>query len=161
MRKPYDRRHISEELDHALTSAAQSSVKPLIVGFCCQYGLYGTGTLAGLWRNSSASIWIVPVLCAAKVEPDQMLRAFEMGAEGVFVASCGEQCARENTDFWVRQRVEKARRVLAQIGLEPERLRTFVSNPGNGGDPAEELNNFAEMIGGFHLASVLLEEVRS
>jgi formate dehydrogenase beta subunit len=161
LRKPYERRHISEELDHVLTSAAQSSVKPFIVGFCCQYGLYGTGTLAGLWRRSSASIWIVPVLCAAKVEPDQMLRAFEMGADGVFVAGCGEQCARENTDFWVRQRVEKARRVLAQIGLEPERLKAFVSNAGNGGDPAEELNSFAERIGGFHLASVLMKEVTS
>jgi formate dehydrogenase beta subunit len=161
LRKPYDRRHITEELDHALKSAAQSNFKPLIIGFCCQYGLFGTGALAGLWRGAKASIWIVPVLCTAKVEADHMLRAFEMGAEGVFIAGCGEQCARENTDFWVRQRVAKARKTLAQIGLEPERLQTFVSNTTNGGDPAEELDRFAERMGNLYLASIIMQEVRS
>ena len=161
LRKPYDRRHITEELDHALKSAAQSNLKPLIIGFCCQYGLFGTGTLAGIWRGAKASIWIVPVLCAAKVEADHMLRAFEMGAEGVFIASCGEQCARENTDFWVRQRVEKARGILAQIGLQPERLQAFVSSITNGGDPAEELDRFAERMGNLYLASIIMQEVRS
>ena len=161
LRKPYDRRHITEELDHALKSAAQSNFKPLIIGFCCQYGLFGTGALAGLWRGAKASIWIVPVLCTAKVEADHMLRAFEMGAEGVFIAGCGEQCARENTDFWVRQRVAKARKTLAQIGLEPERLQTFVSTTTNGGDPAEELDRFAERMGNLYLASIIMQEVRS
>ena len=161
LRKPYDRRHITEELDHALKSAAQSNFKPLIIGFCCQYGLFGTGALAGLWRRAKASIWIVPVLCIAKVEADHMLRAFEMGAEGVFIAGCGEQCARENTDFWVRQRVAKARKTLAQIGLEPERLQTFVSTTTNGGDPAEELDRFAERMGNLYLASIIMQEVRS
>jgi len=161
LRKPYDRRHITEELDHALKSAAQSNLKPLIIGFCCQYGLFGTGALAGLWRGAKAGIWIVPVLCTAKVEADHMLRAFEMGAEGVFIAGCGEQCARENTDFWVRQRVEKARKALAQIGLEPERLQAFVSTTTNGGDPAEELDRFAERMGDLYLASIIMQEVRS
>jgi len=161
LRKPYDRRHITEELDHALKSAAQSNSKPFIIGFCCQYGLFGTGALAGLWRGAKASIWIVPVLCTAKVEADHMLRAFEMGAEGVFIAGCGEQCARENTDFWVRQRVAKARKTLAQIGLEPERLQTFVSTTTNGGDPAEELDRFAERMGNLYLASIIMQEVRS
>ncbi len=160
LRKPYDRRHITEELDHALKSAAQSNLKPFIIGFCCQYGLFGTGALAGLWRGAKASIWIVPVLCTAKVEADHMLRAFEMGAEGVFIAGCGEQCAREDTDFWVRQRVEKARKTLAQIGLEPERLQAFVSTT-NGGDPAEELDRFAERMGNLYLASIIMQEVRS
>jgi len=158
LRKPYDRRHITEELDHILKSAAESKSKPLIVGFCCQYGLFGTGTLAGLWREAKAGIWIVPVLCVAKVETDHILRAFEMGAEGVFIAGCGEQCARENTASWVRQRVEKVRKVLAQIGLEPERLQTLV--PDTNGDPAEEVDKFVEQIGGFYLASVIMQEVK-
>jgi len=43
LRKPYDRRHIDEELEHALKFAAESKSKPLIVGFCCQYGLLALG----------------------------------------------------------------------------------------------------------------------
>lgn len=161
MRKPYERLRTTEELDHALKSAAQSNLKPLIIGFCCQYGLFGTGALTGLWRRAKASISIVPVLCVARVEPHHMLRAFEMGAEGVFIAGCGEQCARENTDYWVRQRVERVRRIVKEAGLEPERLQTFVSMITNSGDPAEELDRFAQKIGNLYLTSVITKEVRS
>jgi len=160
LRKPYDRRHIAEELEHTLKSAVESKFKPFIVGFCCQYGLFGTGTLAGLWRGARAGVWIVPVLCVAMVEADHMLRAFEMGAEGVFIAGCGEQCARENTAAWVRQRIAKVRKTLAQIGLEPERLH-FFSPDTTGEDPARELDNFAEKVSGLYLASVLMQEVKS
>jgi len=160
LRKPYDRRSINEELEHILKSAAESKLKPLIVGFCCRYGLFGTGTLASLWRAAKAGIWIVPVLCVAKVEADHLLRAFEMGAEGVFIAACGEQCARENTASWVHQRVEKVRKALAHIGLEPERLQTFVLGT-TGEDPAKELDKFTEQIGGLYLASIIMQEVKS
>jgi len=159
LRKPYDRRHITEELEHILKSAAESKFKPHIIGFCCQYGLFGTGTLASLWRGAKAGIWIVPILCAGKVEAEHILRAFEMGAEGVFIAACGEQCARENTAFWVRQRVEKVRKTLVEIGLEPERLKAFVL-PTNE-DTTKELDEFAEQIGGLYLASVIMQEVKS
>ena len=160
MRKPYDRRHIDEELEHALKSAAESKSKPLIIGFCCQYGLFGTGALASLWRGGKAGIWIVPVLCVAKLEGGHILRAFEMGAEGVFIAGCGEQCSRENTAFWVLQRVERIRRALFQIGLEPERLQTFNLRIAEG-DTAEALDNFTEQIGRLCLASVIKQEVKS
>jgi len=159
LRKLYDRRQIIEELDYILKSAAQSTFKPIIIGFCCQYGLFGTGTLASLWRGPGAGVWIVPVLCVAKVEADHILRAFEMGAEGVFIAGCGEQCSRENTAFWVRERVEKVRRTLVQIGMEPERLQAFVSSDTNE-DLAAGIDNFVEQIGGLYLASVIVQEVK-
>ena len=160
MRKPYDRRHVDEELEHALKSAAESKSKPLIVGFCCQYGLFGTGALASLWREGKAGIWIVPVLCVAKLEEGHLLRAFEMGAEGVFIGGCGEQCSRENTAFWVLQRVERIRRALFQIGLEPERLQTFNLRTTEG-DTTKTLDDFTEQIGGLCLASVMKQEVKS
>ncbi len=160
LRKPYDRRSINEELDHILKSAVESKLKPFVVGFCCQYGLFGTGTLASLWRESKAGVWIVPVLCVAKLEADHLLRAFEMGAEGVFIAGCGEQCARENTATWVNQRVAKVRKVLKQLGLEPERVQTFFPNSSTE-DPARELDKFAERIGGFYLTSAMMQEVKS
>jgi len=157
LRKPYDRRQITEELNHILKSAAESKSRPLIVGFCCHYGLFGTGTLAGLWRGTKAGIWIVPVLCVAKVETEHILRAFEMSAQGVFIAGCGEQCARENTTARVYQRIEKVRKALEQIGLEPEHLQAFF--PGaNGKDIVGELDRFVEQIGITYLASLLMQE---
>lgn len=159
LRKPHDRRQISEELDHILRSAAESKSKPTVVGFCCQYGLYGTGALAGLWRGARAGVWVVPVPCAAKVEPDHILRAFEAGAEGVFIAGCGEQCSRENTTYWVRQRIGKVRGTLRQIGLEPDRVQAFVLGD-DGADLVDELDRFAEQIGALYLTSMIMQEVR-
>ena len=159
LRKPHDRRQIAQELDHVLRSTTPSKVKPLIIGFCCQYGLFGTGVLSGLWREAKAGISIVPVMCAAKVEADHMLRAFEIGAQGVFVAACGEQCSRENTAFWVGQRVEKVRKTLKQIGLQPERLQAFVLSATQ--EATDELDKFADEIGKLHLASTIMQEVRS
>ncbi len=160
LRKPHERRHITEELDHILRSAAESKSKPVIIGFCCQYGLYGTGALARIWRGAKAGVWVVPVLCVAKVEADHILRAFEAGAEGVFIAGCGEQCSRENTSYWVRQRVEKVRRTLEQIGLERERVQALVLGD-NSDDLVNELDRFTEQIGMLYLTSVILEEVKS
>jgi coenzyme F420-reducing hydrogenase delta subunit len=90
-----------------------------------------------------------------------MLQAFEMGAEGVFIAGCGqEQCAREDTAFWALQRMGKARKLLAQIGLEPERLQGFNLYPSDI-DLAKALDEFTERIGGFYLASAIRQEVRT
>jgi coenzyme F420-reducing hydrogenase delta subunit len=100
----------------------------------------------------------VPVLCVAKVEAEHMFRSFEVGAEGVFIAGCGEQCARENTAAWVRQRVEKVRKALGQIGIEPVRLHTFAT--GTVVDPAKELDKFVEQISGLYLASIIMQEVK-
>ena len=161
LRKPQDRRHIDEELNHALKSAAQSKSKPLIIGFCCQYGLYGTGALASLWREAKAGIWIVPVLCVAKIETEHILRAFEMGAEGVFIAGCGqEQCAREDTAFWALQRIEKARKILRQIGFESQRLQAFNLHA-NEENLANALDEFTEQIGELYLASAIRQEVKT
>ncbi len=159
LRKPYDRRQITEELNHTLKSMAESKLKPLVVGFCCQYGLFGTGTLAGLWRGAKAGVWIVPVLCIAKVEAEHILRAFEMSAEGVFIAGCGEQCARENTADWIRQRVAKVRQTLKDIGLEPERVRAFIPDTAHT-NIASELDKFSERIGELYLTSVIRQEVK-
>jgi len=158
LRKPADRRSIAEELEQVLRSVSESKARPRTVGFCCQYGLFGTGTLARLWRESRAGVWIVPVPCVAKVEGEHILRAFEGGAEGVFIAGCGEQCSRENTAYWLDRRTAKIRKMLAQIGMEPGRLQTFF--PDGDKDLAAELDKFTEAVSGFYLASIMEQEVK-
>jgi len=160
LRKPRDGRQINEELEHVIRVASESRSRPLIVGFCCQYGLLGTGALADVWRGTRAGISIVPVLCVAKIEEGHMLQAFQMGAEGVFIAGCGKECSRENTAFWVWQRIEKVRKALSQIGLEPQRLDMFTPDS-SGGSMAEALDKFAERIGALYLNSVLRQEVKA
>jgi NADPH-dependent glutamate synthase beta subunit-like oxidoreductase/coenzyme F420-reducing hydrogenase delta subunit len=159
MRKPNEQRYIAEELEHTLKSALESKLKPMIIGFCCQYGLFGTGALAGLWREASAGVWIIPVLCIAKVETEHLLYSLEKGADGVFVAGCGEQCARENTAAWVHKRIDRVREVLTQIGQEPERVQAFTMENGSS-NPGKDIDMFIERIGKLYLADAIREEVK-
>jgi coenzyme F420-reducing hydrogenase delta subunit/NAD-dependent dihydropyrimidine dehydrogenase PreA subunit len=157
LRKPYDHLGIEGELEHISRVVKETKTKPLIIGFCCQYGLYGTGSLSALWRAAKAGISIIPVLCVAKVEADQLLRAFEIGAEGVFVAGCGEQCSRQNTAFWVGDQIKRTRQVLKQIGLDINRLQSYIPE-NKEDDPAKWLDQYVAHIGGLHLNSVIKEE---
>lgn len=160
LRKPFERHQVSDEFSHSVTTTAQSTGKPFIIGFACQYGLFGTGTLARLWRGTKAGVSIIPVLCVAKVEETHIMSAFKTGAEGVFIAGCGDQCARENTAYWLQKRIDKVRKVLNSIGIEPERLQFFALDSTTE-SPAEKLDEFIENIGGLRLASVIKEEVES
>ena len=67
---------------------------------------------------------------------------------------------RENTTYWVHQRVEKVKKVLTPIGLEPERLQVFTLGTTDE-DPTEALDSFVEKMGGLLLASVITQEVKS
>ena len=160
LRKPQERQSMEEALEFALNSAVESGTRPFVIGFCCQYGLFGTGTLAGLWHETRAGVWIVPVLCVAKVHTGHMLQAFERGADGVFIAGCGEQCSRENTAAITNQRIGKVRNVLAQTDLEPERLSGFFPDE-SAGSPAAEVDDFIEKVRGLYLGSMLRQEVES
>ncbi len=156
LRKPFDHRGIEDELEHIYKVNKENKIKPLMIGFCCQYGLFGTGTLSAMWRAAKAGISIIPVLCVAKVEAEHLLRAFEVGAEGVFIAGCGEQCARENTSFWVGDQVKRSHKVLKDIGMDVKRLQFYVPQ-NTGDDPAQWLDQFVAQIGGLYLKSLLKE----
>ncbi len=54
--------------------------------------------------------------------------------------------------------MEKVKKTLGQIGIEPERLQAFAT--GTGVDPAKELEKFVEQISGLYLASVIMQEVK-
>jgi coenzyme F420-reducing hydrogenase delta subunit len=56
--------------------------------------------------------------------------------------------------------MEKARKILCQIGLEPQRLQA-INLYADGEDPAKALDEFTEQIGELYLASAVKQEVRT
>lgn len=62
-------------------------MEPQIISFCCHHCAYAAADLAGSMRlNYPTNVKIVKVPCTGKVEVLHLLRAFEDGADGVFVA---------------------------------------------------------------------------
>lgn len=74
----------------------------------------------------STAIKIIRVPCTGKVDSIHILRAFEKGADGVYVVGCLEgDCHFNNGNFRARKRVEQARRILDVIGIGGERVQMY------------------------------------
>ena len=69
---------------------------------------------------------VILMPCSGRVDIIHLLKAFEAGAEAVFVAGCHEgECHYLTGNIKAKKRVNKLKKDLAQIGLEPERLEMF------------------------------------
>ena len=61
--------------------------EPKVVAFCCHYCAYSAADLAGSMRLEYApNVRIIKLMCTGKVDTLQLLKAFEDGADAVFVA---------------------------------------------------------------------------
>ena len=64
------------------------SYEPKIVGFLCKWCSYAAADLAGTSRKKYApNVRVIRVMCSGRVEPTFILKAFQLGADGVLV--CG------------------------------------------------------------------------
>ena len=71
-------------------------------------------------------IKIIMMPCTGRVDILHLLKAFETGADAVFVAGCLEgECHYLMGNIRARKRVNKVKKDFAQMGLEPERVEMF------------------------------------
>jgi F420-non-reducing hydrogenase iron-sulfur subunit len=97
--------------------------------------------------NYPGTIRIVRVPCTGKVDVLHMLRAFEKGADGVYVVGCLEgDCRFENGNLRARKRVEQARVILDAIGIGGDRVRMYNLSSGEGTKFAEFAVEMTERI---------------
>ncbi len=61
--------------------------EPRIIAFACHFCAFGAADLAGVMRLSySPNVKIIRLPCTGKIDHFSVLRAFERGIDGVFVA---------------------------------------------------------------------------
>jgi F420-non-reducing hydrogenase iron-sulfur subunit len=101
--------------------------EPKVVAYCCTYCAYTAGDLAGSLRLEYATnVRIVQILCSGKIDAILLLRAFEDGADAVYVAGCAVgDCHFLEGNLRAMQTVRYTKKLMAEIGLEPERLEFF------------------------------------
>ena len=115
------------------------SLQPVIVAFCCHYCAYAAADLAGTMRlQYPGAVRVLRLPCTGKIEVNYLLAAFERGVDGVIVAGCLEGgCHFQEGNLRARRRVERAKVLLQEIGLEPERLEMFNLSSAEGARFAE------------------------
>ena len=134
----------------AQESGGRMNEEPLILAFCCHYCAYAAADLAGSMRlQYPGNVRVLRLPCTGKLEVNFILAAFERGVDGVIVAGCLEGgCHFLEGNLRARRRVERTRDLLAEIGLEPERLEMFNLSSAEG-------TRFAE------IATIMVERVKS
>lgn len=71
-------------------------------------------------------IKIILMPCTGRVDILHLLRAFEGGADMVFVAGCLEgECHYLSGNIQARKRVSKQKKDFEEMGFEPERLEMY------------------------------------
>ena len=94
-----------------------------------------------------SNIRIVKVPCTGRVAAIHLLKALEMGADGVFVAGCLEgDCHYQAGNLRAKKRVAYVRQLLQSIGLEPDRVAMYNLSAGMGVRFAEITREMTEKI---------------
>lgn len=108
--------------------------EPLIVAFCCHYCAYTAADMAGSERMSyPPNVTIIRVPCAGKVDAIHIMKAFEKGADGVYVAGClAGDCHFKNGNTRAARRVAYVKQLLDEIGVGADRLDMFYMSAGMG-----------------------------
>ncbi len=97
--------------------------------------------------NYPGTIRIIRVPCTGKVDIIHILRAFEKGADGVYVVGCLEgECRFNNGNLRARKRVEQAQQILDAIGIGGERAQMYNLSSGEGPRFAEYAKEMTDMI---------------
>jgi len=101
--------------------------RPKVVGFCCErHGMDAVVLSARSGKQSNASVRVVQVPCAGRVDGMHLLKAFEDGADAVFVLGCLEKnCYYDTGSIEGRKRVNYVKQMLDEVGIEKERLEMF------------------------------------
>ncbi len=86
-----------------------------------------------------SEVKILQVPCTGRVDIVHLLRAFEDGADGVYVAGCLEgECHFISGNIKTRKKVEYVKKTLEELGMEPRRIEMFNLSSAQG-------NRFAEI----------------
>ncbi len=129
--------------------AAPTEFKPTIVGFLCNWCCYGGADLCGVSRYQYPPyLRVIRLMCSGRVDLAFVFRAFARAADAVFIGGCHLNDCHYNPEgnYDALGNTLMARRILKQLGVNPERLRLEWVSAGEGIRFAEVMNEFSAKV---------------
>ncbi|MFQ6042571.1 MAG: hydrogenase iron-sulfur subunit [Candidatus Poribacteria bacterium] len=101
--------------------------QPQITAFCCHNAIYSEEDLIKRQRlQSPSNVKVIEMPCSGKTEVIYLLKAFESGADGVYVVGCPEgECHFLEGNLRAKKRVQYTQQLLNEIGIEKERIQMY------------------------------------
>ena len=122
--------------------------EPKIIGFLCNWCSYTGADLAGVSRIKSApNVRILRTMCSGRVDPAFILKAFQLGADGVIVMGCHlGDCHYQEGNYKTIRRLPFLKRLIKDFGIDPRRLRLEWVSASEGDRFAKVVNEMTEEI---------------
>lgn len=113
--------------------------KPRILAFCCSNCASSAAKVAdGMKKALPDNVKIVQVPCTGRIEILHLLKPFEEGADGVYVAGCQEDsCQYVSGITQAAKRVAHVKKILEELDIEPDRIHLFNLSAGKGQEYVE------------------------
>jgi F420-non-reducing hydrogenase iron-sulfur subunit len=98
--------------------------EPRIVAFLCNWCTYTGADLAGTARiQYPPNVRIIRLMCSGQLDPIYVAKAVLEGADGVLIGGCHPgDCHYQSGNYKARRRVAILHQVLAQLGIDPDRV---------------------------------------
>jgi coenzyme F420-reducing hydrogenase delta subunit len=97
--------------------------------------------------NYPTNVKVIKVPCTGRVDVVTVLKAFESGVDGVYVAGCMEgECHFLKGNLRARKRIEYVKTCLEEVGLEPGRVEMYNLSSSQGPRFAEIAREMTEKI---------------
>jgi F420-non-reducing hydrogenase iron-sulfur subunit len=99
--------------------------QPRIVAFFCNWCTYTAADLAGVSRlKYAANTRVIRLMCSGRVDPQFIADALAKGADGVLIGGCHPgDCHYAEGNYKMLRRFEMIKRMLIEMGVEPQRVR--------------------------------------
>jgi F420-non-reducing hydrogenase iron-sulfur subunit len=119
-----------------------------VIVFTCNWNAYSGLEMAGYERLSlPAGVRPVKVMCLGRLHPGLVLKAFELGAEGVLMLGCPpDECHYEFGNSRAEELFEETRALARLLGISEERLRLDWVAAGDGEAFTEKVRCFVEDV---------------
>jgi F420-non-reducing hydrogenase iron-sulfur subunit len=128
--------------------SVNSTFEPVIIGFTCNWCSYRAADLAGTARiKYLPNVRLIRLMCSGRLDPTFVIKAFSNGADGVLITGCHPgECHYIEQNYKALRRFLLLRRVLSQMGIEPQRLKLVWASAAEGVRLADEITNFIEEV---------------
>ena len=122
--------------------------EPVIVGFTCNWCSYRAADLAGTARiKYPPNVRLIRLMCSGRLDPTFVLKALAGGADGVMITGCHPgECHYIEQNYKTLRRFLLLRRILKQLGIEPERVKLVWASAAEGIHLAEEIAKMVQEV---------------
>jgi len=111
-----------------------------VVVYICRNCIPEDARLPRQWQQDGAHVRVQEIPCSGKTDAQYLLHAIEGGARGICVVACPKgECRLAQGNYRAEIRISTTRRLLAEIGLEPERAELVRSSADDPSDRLERL----------------------